>query len=307
VRLNPALLLALACLLSNSLTVQAQVSEQVEIDWSAPEGCPRPAALEAEIARRLGREANRLEQAEISVSVAERAGGYVLALEVEGPQGEFQREVELRDCAEVERAAVVLISTALAPELEHEEEAAEPVREPRETRPWALRAEALFDGFSLPKPSFGVGLGVSHAFARGSAWAVARYVARATADEGTVPVGVQLFGGALGGAYLKRFSALAVGPMAELELGALHARAEGERANGSVTHPWASFWLGALLDYEFGSRVGVDIALLLGLVPRPPRFRVEDSDAYETPVVTARARIGLRVLLGPKKLLGGGQ
>src|SRR5690606_17083682 len=128
--------------------------------------CSRPETLEAEVGDRLGRDAPTLQASAIALSIRERSsGGYTLTLDAEGGSGRATRQVELADCAEVHRAAALLIVMALVPEpapgdtappveesAESMDERASDSRAQRagESRPWSLRAGVLGDLQTLP-------------------------------------------------------------------------------------------------------------------------------------------------------------
>jgi hypothetical protein len=79
-----------------------------------PAACPRPPGLEADVARLAGAQLERARTLLADVSVHARAPRrFDLALRVDGAAGRAERDVELGSCAEVERAVVLLIGTAL--------------------------------------------------------------------------------------------------------------------------------------------------------------------------------------------------
>ncbi|MET0341934.1 MAG: hypothetical protein ABW252_13090 [Polyangiales bacterium] len=92
----------------------AQTQAPVQVRWRLPTACPRPARLESDLAAMLGA---RLESArplladvDVQTSAPQQ---YDLTLRVEGASGRAERSLALHSCAEVERAVVLLVTTAL--------------------------------------------------------------------------------------------------------------------------------------------------------------------------------------------------
>jgi hypothetical protein len=306
-------------LLSSSAESEAQVPDQVSIRWAGPASCPRPPTLDAEIARRLGRDASATQATAIEVEVRERSpSGYDLTLVVDAGAGRSVREVQLVDCTELHRAAFLLITTALAPEVapaeeeeEEDDDEEETAREiaVHETRVWSLRAAAIGDLQALPAPTAGVALGGGFAGRNLRAWVEGRYLFKARSDELAVPVDLDLIAGALGSAYAFRRGDFAFGPCLEAEFGALRAQSVGDRSvDRPGWGPWASLWLGALLEYEIRARVGLGLSALGGVPLRRPTFGVQGGTAVEeTEPFDIRVYLGMRILLGAKKTLASGQ
>lgn len=301
--------------LASTVTSEAQVPEQVSISWDGPPSCPRPPTLEADVARRLGADAPAVEEADIEVRVREQDGGYELSMRVarEGPNA--SREVQLADCAEVRRAAVLLITTALSPE--REESAANSPQAAAEpdlpAAAWSLRAGALGDLRALPKPTLGPLLGIGYGPRSLRLWAEARYLARARSDRAAVSVDIDLFAGALGAAYVWRAGPLAFGPVIEAEFGAQRVRSVGlGSAPGARWADWECLLFGGLLDLETRARFGVSLVALAGVPLRRAEFELDrptstgSNLAYETRAITGRLQLVFRLLL-TKKSVGAGQ
>lgn len=306
-----------AWLLLSSASSDAQVPDEITITWDGPPSCPRPVTLEAEVGQRLGPEAHTLQATSIALSIRELATrGYALTLDVEGGAGPATRSVELADCAEVHRASALLIVTALVPEpapgdpvppvqerAEGEAEVASHSSAPSavESRPWSLRAGVLGDLQALPGRALGPTVGFGWGPRSARFWADLRYLVSEQADEVAVPVAIDLFAGALGSAYVFRRGAFAFGPYAEAEFGGLRARSQGSRGlDRAAWGPWASVWLGALWEVALHERLALGLGAALGVPLRRPAFYVEGARAHETPTVSARAQLGIKLLLGTK-------
>jgi hypothetical protein len=179
---------------------------------------------------------------------------------------------------------------------------------PVEPQPWSLLARALFDLQSLPHPTAGGSAGALYARERVRVWAEARYLfARhrsAKVPGSALGAEVDLFGAALGGSYVWPLGQLVLGPAAELELGALRARGTGGSASAktlSGVGPWGAAELGAIAGYGVDRRVGLELALYMGLPLRRPRLALREEPAfYTTSPVTMRVAVGLRVSLGSR-------
>lgn len=289
----------------------AQVADRVSIQWDGPSSCPRPADLEAEVGR-LGPEAGHLQATSIALRVRERApSGFALRLTTQGSAGRGAREMELSDCAEVHQAAALLIATALAPTSGTSEAREEqlPSELPAPARrPWSLRLTALGDLQSLPGLTAGPALGFGFGPRSVRAWVDARYLAAATANRDALPVAIELLAGAVGSAYVWSRGAFAFGPAAEAEIGGLRARSLGARAAGRAAWgPWASLWVGALVDYEIRGRAALAVAALVGAPLIRPEFYVDElgdgapSRVHKTAAFSARAHLSMTILLGQRR------
>jgi hypothetical protein len=277
----------------------AQLPEQASIRWDVPASCPRTAAADAELSARLGPEASELQPTALEVRLDERAAGkYRLVVRAESESGELERTVELSSCAEAQRAATVLIATALAPG----GGLRAPPPTPGSLSRWSLRAAVLGDLRSLPGPSAGPALGVGRALGSFQLWAEARYLfARETEPLPALRASIDLYAIALGGAWLWRRGAWWAGPGLELEAGALRGQAADGQAAGSRGAPWLAAWAGALAGYTAG-RVGIYLFALVGAPFLRPEFYLLDPNVvYRTEAVGARIQLGMQIALGTKK------
>jgi hypothetical protein len=293
----------LLCTLSGSASY-AQLPARVSLRWSSDASCPKPETFDAQVAERLGTGVAKLQPVELEVRIDEGRGGlFRLALEAETAEAELAREVELVSCAEAQRAAVVLVATALAPERVGR------AREEQVPARWTLRAGLLGDLRSLPGPSGGPTLGVGYApLERLRLWADARYLfARETEPLGAQRAQIDLAALAVGAAGVWTRGAWLVGPGLELEAGALRGRAAGPSAAGSRAAPWLAVWAGTLAGYCAG-RVCFLLAILVGVPLLRPEFVLQDpSQVYRTAALGARAQLGVAITLGAKKRAGAGQ
>jgi hypothetical protein len=313
-----AALLALFTLLSSPAS--AQLPRQVEIEWTGSPLCPRSAALEGEVARLLGPSAARIEPTRFSARVdelAERSTNYYrLTLRVRSQSRTAERSVELPTCGEVQDAAALLIASAIdptatlrvaeprppAPPALEDPPVAELATPARPPAPWAARAQAGLDLFTLTDPTLSLGVGVVLQQPRYLVWGEARYLLARRERHPELETKLDLFAGALGSAFLWPVQSLRVGPACELELGLYRARG---RARSTAIEPsrssalWSSALLGAVVAYAVVPRVSLELALFAGLPFRRAEVRLEKEDAlHKTAPLTMRLALGVRVSLG---------
>jgi hypothetical protein len=310
--------------LSVTNAASAQSSARVSVRWVGPASCPQPSGFEAQIAQHGDRELEEAGALDVTVRLRELSNvgsperertattAYALTLELEGQGSEATREVSLESCAEAQRAAALLISTALTPALEDDREPDERPRDaPRAPKlPWSLRLAALGDLRTLPGPSGGPALGLGYSTAKLLFWGDARYlVARAFDDRvSALRADVDLFAGALGSALVWTRGTLQAGPLLELEGGVLRAAASGPRADGRVRAIWASVWAGALIRVALGARLGLGVAGSAGVPFQRPAFLLgEASVPQRVAAVSGRVLISIDVRLGSKNGADPGQ
>ncbi len=93
-----------------------------ELDWRAPAGCPGPERLRAEITRLIGANAHPEGTTHVAGEVsAQDNGTYLVKLELEQGGHPGERTLTGATCAEVSRAAALLIALAIAPNSAREE------------------------------------------------------------------------------------------------------------------------------------------------------------------------------------------
>lgn len=300
-----------------------------------PSACPRPVRLESEIAAMLGAPLASARALRADVAVAQQAELYRLTLRVEDAEGRAERDVALRSCAEVERAVVLLVTTALQmdavaptppdvtePPFEPVEVPVAPVepvltatpivREqpprapswllPREPPSWWLRLGAGLDVASLPSATAGLFVGVGMHLRPWRVWIDGRYLLpREHVDPASAqPAEIGLFAAALGGSLALALRRLSLGPALELELGAQRARVLGEHADGSTHTAWVAVLCGGHADLALRSGVALALDVLLGIPLRRPSFAVDDQPFfYRTGALTGRIVLGVQVHLGP--------
>lgn len=92
----------------------AQTADRVSIHWHPRAACARPEALEREVARLVGPTVSRMEPLFADVNVhATKQRTFALDLRIEGLTEQTERRIELGSCAEIQRAAALIITTAV--------------------------------------------------------------------------------------------------------------------------------------------------------------------------------------------------
>jgi hypothetical protein len=95
---------------------QGSASTAFDLDWRAPVGCPSADHVRAEITRLIGPDAHPQGVTHVSGEITAQDGGaflVTLSLEQAGRTGE--RTLTAASCAEVSRAAALLIALAIEP------------------------------------------------------------------------------------------------------------------------------------------------------------------------------------------------
>jgi hypothetical protein len=99
-----------------ALDARAQQQPGVTLGWSAPDGCPSRAAVEAEIARLLVGTKATARPLDARATVTQREDVYRLRLEITRDGANSAREVDGRTCLAVAHAAALMIAIAIDPE-----------------------------------------------------------------------------------------------------------------------------------------------------------------------------------------------
>jgi hypothetical protein len=115
-----ALAASLTVVLASILSVPS-VGEAIDLDWSAPAGCPQADDVRAQIDLHLAREAFSDTLGAVSVegsiepSIESSGDGWILHVRTELPSGRVQRDVTAGDCRELGQAAGLIIAVMLDP------------------------------------------------------------------------------------------------------------------------------------------------------------------------------------------------
>lgn len=309
-----------------SFPASAELPPQITVEWAGSPLCPRSAGLDAEIVRLLGERRSEGEPTRFVARVDELADRsvnyYRLSLSVSSESRRAERSVELATCTDVQDAAALLIASAIDPDAITRAKPKpppppppppEPEPEPEPTTPlvparWSLRAQAQLDVFSLPGLTAGPSGGAL--FQRGPyrTWLDVSYLSPRSAfdDDEVLRTRVDLFAGAVGGAYVWRFADFVLGPALGAELGLLRTRGTARNAEMPVVKPenastrWGSFLFGAVAAYAVDRRVGLEAGLFASVPVWHPALQIDGDDEpfYTTAPIAMRLALGLRVSLG---------
>jgi hypothetical protein len=274
--------------------------------WSAPEGCPDRASLEAAIERLLGEPIAKADRAPARAEVAADAGGFALRVTMGGDAGRA-RELRAATCAEAADAAALVIALAWGegarapPPVAHD--AARPAREARTTRaaPPAtaervrgrLSVLAAFEAGPLPSiaPGFGVALGVSRGPLRGELFGEALLEQRATLEGGAAGGDLALYVAGLRACWSALSTPIELAPCAGLEAGGVRGAGFGVPAARSATSPWLSPFFGLSMEKAFLDPwlAGLRVEALVPLVRE--RFLLGSTELHRPSPLAARLEL----------------
>jgi hypothetical protein len=290
---------AVACFVALIVTtgkLRADASAPVQVRWVASLACPR-GDFDRELARTLG---DAPPSATAEVDVSELASGprrFELSLQLTAAGHASQRRLDLATCADVRRAAALLIATAL----ENVEHAAGPS--------WGVTLGGVGDLLSTPAITGGPELGLTAYLGALRLQLDARYLfARAVGDDDSrLSADIGLLAGGLTAAYMAPVGSFAIGPSLGVELGFLRGSGQGEQARDEGTL-WASALLGGRFELPLRDWIGLTSALQLSLPVRRPSFSLAgEPPFYETRPVGVRLCFGVSFFFGAKQTLGAGQ
>lgn len=293
-------------LLGVARAAHGQGAEKLSLRWHALGACEKPPALDGELARTLAELPSSPPPTRIDVYVREQADGFTLTLALTQGPHRADRTVQLANCLELQRAASLLIASALAPAPAEPASTSAAVTSERRL---ALRAGVLADLQALPAATAAPTLGTMLAVGPLRLSLEARYLfARSFGDrQRSLTSEVDALTAALGVGYAFSRAGLRFGPQAELELGALRARVVGARAAGQVFAPWGAALLGGFAGLAFG-RFELLLSAWFGLPLWRPLLVLEGELArHRTSAFTLRGQLALQIALGSKKATGAGQ
>lgn len=296
----------------------------VELDWRAPAECPAPDRVIAAVAALLDRDV-AIEPTASFVVRGELGGAnesWWVILEVDGPRGTERRRLDAPSCALATDAASLVIATnidpaAVAKTLEREPEPAEskPSRPTQRDRTGgtptttAAKTGPRHIGVALSLqggPSLGLtpkvtgwlqgGLGVSIGRAVIGVYAGHAFARRASGDA---TLRSRTTSGGVRGCFAPTQGRIAVPLCALVELGVVHARAEGE-VDRIARALYAGAGGGVAIEVALHQRValtgGVDALVAI----TRPEFRATsggETTTYRVAPAAVRATLGIAVRL----------
>jgi hypothetical protein len=185
---------------------------------------------------------------------------------------------------------------AAEPALPPEREEPVPVQAAPPRLPLAWELAVVADFLSLPGVSGGPDLALALDHPRLQLALHGRYVLPRRTESG-LPAGgaarIDLLAAALELGARFGLGRLELGPVAELEVGALRGRASDVPGAANAGNVWCSLWAGGLLRLPLHPRMDLTARALLGVPLTRPRFALRGDDAFHT-----TAPVGVRIFLG---------
>jgi hypothetical protein len=166
----------------------AALKTPLVITWSAPEGCPSADAIRGEVRRMAGTATAATDQIEVHASVVREHAGWQLTLTTQAGALSGERKLSAPDCAELGRAAALVIALMINPAADPAAAASvvapaaptPPLLPPPQGAPperrFALGADLRVGSGELPGGAAGIGVrfaaggGVFSVQARGGVW-----------------------------------------------------------------------------------------------------------------------------------------
>jgi hypothetical protein len=275
--------------------VRAAEPLALDLDFSAPAGCPQREAVLTSIRAQLPpdfRSATRLRaQAQV---IAHGPQDFELVLEyADGSGAHDARRVRSETCEAAADAAALLLALALVPS-----HPAPPTSPPTAAEPSSTHNEVgvvgQLDSALLPKMAFGAGLQLGLSF---GAWRVNLSVlqwARSEAQHGDIRVELDYWSVAAGVCYVFGTGRFQMGPCAKLETGRMSGYAE----DVDQAHSGAAGLLNVGLSAQARLRIISPIWLMLDIgaewLARRPRFEVAALGLVHQP-----DPLGFRLGFGP--------
>jgi hypothetical protein len=274
----------------------------VELEWTAPAGCPSEAAVGAVLERRLSA-VNSAEALAISAQVQAVAGGYRLKLHARAGELERERELQAADCEELVQATLLIAALLADVAASQRAGAAEPAVEAggdpeSPSVGWYARAHWLSDLGALPElgfgPGFAFGLAISDLrFELGALYLLPQpvHVPDRQQQVGSLRVLALSLGACHRTFHDGRF---ALGPCAGAEYGRVLGESENVTSPAHADAPWVLGWGGLRAEFEITADWAATLALLAGLPFDRARFEIEGlGKVHELPAVLGRLQAGL--------------
>jgi hypothetical protein len=295
---------------------QATAASAVRIDWRAPSGCPSPAAMRDQIADVAGDSMARAGR--VQARARPLAGGWIVELDA----GDGPRALRGETCAEVARAAALVIGLALRRHAEAQPPAqiadGEVPRwpgggDPGERMDDHARVERAVPWLRVRRPDIRVRAAVGATMGMLPGWApmaragveagwasssIRLEAAAATDDSGLrlpggeqVDVRSQLVAGVATGCWLTRPLSWCAG----VEIGQMRASATAAGDEESGSGLWTAVSAGPSLVAPLADAVALVVQAEAAVPIVFPRFSVNGEPATDPDPVSLRTGLGLHV------------
>lgn len=277
-----------------------EITPELKLSWSAPEGCPDQSAARAAIEDALAKnQADRAKAMVVRVKIAESEPGHWVGdiwMYDAGSSGE--RSIEGSDCREVARAITLVVALALDESKAPPRKVRAPVAKPAD-KPLHFMLEVALAGDvgSLPQPDPGLALVAGLQLQRwslelqGTAWLPR------SAKVGAVGGSFQLYTGAARGcvdllgmpADGPRF-----GPCVSAELGGMIGSGTGLAHRESENILWIAGFAGAYLRFILAPPVMGTLHVDVGVPFRRPAWQIAElGPVFRPDPVVWRLLLGL--------------
>jgi hypothetical protein len=256
-------------LLATTSAPRARAAGDVDITWLAPEGCPSPDAVKAEIDDLLGGAASERARDSLSVrAMVERGERWLVRLETQVGRTSGHRTIEAGSCPGLASATALIVALMIDPQAvearQGKREAAPPPSPaplapaqppPTRTAFGIVGLAATADLGVLPGPD--VGIGVSLGLRRGH-WLVELRTASgprevhsdALADPQGAYGKFRFHAGTLVGCWLALRTTVDIGACVLAEAGAVRGEGYGTDHDRAETAPWFGLGVGAAFILE---------------------------------------------------------
>lgn len=287
----------------------ARADDGVRVTWDAPDGCPGIDAVVAEVEAFAGASLDapvwRPMRADLVAS--EDTGRWRVALSIYGPAGDGERWLEGASCAEVARAAALVVAMAMVPREEPDEPTPPaPVEDPPaiEVAPpqppapararWLAYVGLSAETAALPGLAPGAVAGAAAPRGRWSAGFEVAYFAPREAGEEMIRGRFELATATARGCVVAAGGALR--GCAGLELGWLRGRGLDISDPNTSNELWIAGVAGAVGAVDLGAAWRLAARLEVELVPRNHAFTATRNGIVETVYTSSQA--GVRGMLG---------
>jgi hypothetical protein len=298
------------------LASRTAAARELELEWSAPEGCPTAALIQAEVARTVGRPWTELDSSweKVRALVVPRAQRFELEVVLQATSGEqSERRVSAASCTEAGEAVVAILTTSIAPasdsapvppvvagpsatSLPTPDQPPPPERGSVKPEP-VLAANLGIDLGSLPQAApfaqIVGGVALDRFSLLGFVGATSRVVARVPGTSAGADIALYM-GGMLGCVEVLRTRVRPVA-CAGVEAGSLAASGFGTARRRDADAFWSAALARAALELGLGDRSAISLGVTAVVPFRQLRVVLEPEEVHRAPTIAARPWLGLGV------------
>jgi hypothetical protein len=278
-----------AVLAQNQTPVAKPAGTSLDLDWSAPTGCPDGAAVRAEALRLTGdAPGSRHLKARAAIRPAGPGWELTLTTELDGVTGE--RTLAGISCKSLADAAALMLALILNPDLALppvEQPAAPPAKRSWPAVRWRVGAHAGIQTGAIAKLSSSYALSLAVALGRFSLRLMPSFT---PPQDVFIPnrepqVGGRLWlgGAAVLGCWEPTAGPFVLGPCLGLDVSRLHGRGLGVLQPSDEAIYWTSAELGAFVGLPLGNHILIEVGGV-GLLPLGrPKFYLDEIGEVSRP------------------------